>query len=209
MADATPQNPVTTPEEPKLLAGKYKTADELEKAYKEAERSMHEAKQQRAELEKKVKELEDSKPSSPNDDLADYEYVSKKEMLEREKRLQDTLLQTFRKEKEELVGLLDAKMELTKIKQSHPDLPESEIRAVINEYPEDTNFDEALKKRREALAKVYGLHTTPPKGEKPMPAMPNQLQGIEQFGRENEDRSRIERMKKAGNEGSFKSVLKK
>ncbi|TYO95133.1 hypothetical protein [Desulfallas thermosapovorans] len=55
--DTPPEEPEQDPEPEKLYAGKYKTVEELEAAYKEAERGFHNDRQEKAELKRQLDEL--------------------------------------------------------------------------------------------------------------------------------------------------------
>ena len=73
----TPEGEVESEEEPeaqeKLFAGKYKTVEELEAAYKEAEKSFHGDRQERAELRRQMEDLKTAlAPKKPNVDPEQY-----------------------------------------------------------------------------------------------------------------------------------------
>ncbi len=65
------KNPEQQPE--KLFAGKYKTVEELESAYKEAEKGFHGDRQERAELKRQLDELKEAlAPKKPEQDPKEY-----------------------------------------------------------------------------------------------------------------------------------------
>lgn len=206
---AEEQKPDQTTEESKeekLFAGKYKTAEELEKAYKESEKAFHEKSQKAADAEKQLKELQEKEEETvtpePETELENYEYLTKADMSKLLERQKKELEDQRKKDREELLSFVDARSEIDKIRTKHPELTDATIQQVVALYPDETEFDVALSKHRDQTAKELGLHTETEVTTKEV-NIPSNLIGVQDLGVESEDRSRIKRMREAGNSGKM------
>jgi hypothetical protein len=192
--------------EEKLFAGKYKSAEELEKAYKESEKMAHEKAQKAAEVEKQLKELQEKEEETvtpePETELENYEYLTKADMSKLLEKQKKELEEQRKKDREELLSFVDARSEIDKIRAKHPELTDATIQQVVALYPDETEFDVALSKHREQTAKELGLHTEVEVKTKEV-NIPSNLIGVQDFGVETEDRSRIKRIREAGNAGKM------
>jgi DNA repair exonuclease SbcCD ATPase subunit len=198
-------------DEEKLFAGKFKNVEDLEKSYKEAEKEFHTSRTRVSELEKEVAELkrkseeikETEKEDEETTDMAEYEYLTKADLLKVLKKQNEDAEKKYEDLMKTVQNYIQGNNEIQKIRASHPELSDSEIQNIINSYPEEATFEDAYKKRREEVAKIYGLNVETKTGVTTKEVkIPADLHGTEETGA-TEDRSRIERMKIAGTSGKM------
>ena len=200
----------------KLLAGKFKTPEELEKGYSESEKKMHEALREKKELEEKLQKIEEAQKKreeeaqETNEDTAleSYEFLTKQDLLKAQQKQEEKILKLLEQIKEENRSYTEGTMILTEIKSKHPELDRKDIQDIVARYPDETDFESAYAKHREEIAKRYGLLTEPTEKDVEEIPIPSSLKGMIEVP-EATDRSRIERIKSAGKSGSLKDHLQK
>jgi hypothetical protein len=197
-------------QEEKLLAGKYKSTEDLEKAYKEAEKKMHESNTKKAEMEARIQELETlaqqaqkaEETNEETEDISSYEYLTKADLLKELKKQEEKHQTSLKQVMDEFKTYVQGTMEVGKIRSQYDGLSDRTIQTIINSYPDEPDFDSAYKKYREDVAKELRLNTETKVTTKEV-NIPSRLGGTQDI-KESEDRSRIERIKQAGTSGKLK-----